>query len=177
MQLLLRQCLLLLSTLLLTFTSFSQEEGSSVKPQEDSLEVIQPTQELADLKMLTPPEGFEISEAFNGYLSLQTSSGIIMTLIRNAVYPRIAEGMNEAFYEKNQLTYISDSSIVTDYGYKGHIYKLSFVQKETKFIRYMAYIGDLKDTLWLNVSYPEMMDALLEEDILKSFKSVNLKPE
>jgi len=166
--------------LLLLFTSvsvYAQEERNGQNNQDDSLKVIEPVQEYADLKMLTPPEGFEISEAFNGYLSLQTSSGIIMTMIRNAVYPRIADGMNEEFYAKNGLTYISDTTIVTDAGYKGRIYKLSYVQKESEFIRYMVYIGDLKDTLWLNITYPKMMEELVEDEILKSLKSVTLKPE
>lgn len=166
--------------LMLLFTGFSvssQEERENQNNQDDSLEVIVPTQEYANLKMLTPPEGFEISDAFNGYLSLQTSSGIIMTMIRNAVYLRIAEGMNDEFYAKNQLTYISDTTIVTDAGYKGRVYKLKYTQKDNEFIRYMVYIGDLKDTLWLNITYPKMMEELVEDEILRSLKSVTLKPE
>lgn len=157
--------------------------GSGVSAQEghehndDSLKVVVPSQEYADLSMMTPPQSFVVSEAFNGYISYQTSSAIIMTLINDAVYLKIAEGMNEDFYAKNKLTYISDEKIETDHGYKGHAFKLSFELEGDEWIRYMVYIGDLEKTLWLNITFPKLVEELVEGEILKSIQSVNINPE
>ena len=169
--------LLFVSLLLCSFSSYSQEERSSGESPQDSMQVVVPTSEYADLAMLVPPPSFEESPSFNGYVSYQTGSGIIMTLITNVVYVRLAEGMDDAFYEKNSLTYISDAPIETDAGYKGRMFKLTYTMDETDFIRYMVYISDLENTLWLNITYPTMMEDLVEDEILKSIQSVNLKPE
>ena len=170
--------LFLLLLLLSGFVSYAQE-GRNEQGQDDSLVVIVPTSEPADLRMITPPQGFEESTIFNGYLSIYTSTAIQMQMIQNVVYPKLLEGMNEEWASKYSMTKISDTSIVTDSGFKGHVYKYTYYDSEMKYqaIRYVVYIGDLKDTLWLNIVYPESVEELVEDEILKSLKTVNLKPE
>ena len=99
-----------------------------------------------------------------------------MTLIQDVNFLKIDEGMTPEFYAQNQLNFISKSDFISDKGVKGKYYKLSFELKGDKFIRYMVYAGDLKQTLWLNVTYPQSLETLLEEEILKCFQTINLNP-
>lgn len=140
----------------------------------DTFKVIVPSQSVADLGLITPPPGFQESAAFNGYISYQTSSAIIMTMIENAVYLKISEGMTEDFYAQNGLTFIAEKDIETDSGVNGKYFKLSFDLKGEQFIRYMVYLGDLERTLWLNITYPLQMETLVEPEIIKSIKSAKL---
>ncbi len=154
------------------FAAFSQNDTVTEK----AIKYAQPEVAQAELSMLTPPEGFVVSESFNGYIHYQASSAIIMTLVMDASYLNIMKGMTEEFFEKNKLTKISDSKIVTDNGTKGISYKFSFDLSGQEFIRYMVYVGDLNQTLWLNITYPKHVEELVEGEILRSIQTINLKP-
>jgi hypothetical protein len=127
--------------------------------------------------LITPPEGFEPTDLFNGYMHSQASSGIIMTMIENANYIKLSEGMTEEFFRKNDLEFISKKDFVSDNGINGVQYKFSFVTSEIPFIRYMVYAGDLNNTLWLNITYPAKLEGLVEGEILNAIQSIKLKVE
>lgn len=131
----------------------------------------------APLEMLTPPPTFEPSTAFNGYISLKTSSAIVMILINDANYVSIVEGITDEYLAKNQLELVSRNDFKTTYGVSGVNFKLKFTLEGTEFVRYMTFIGDLETTLWLNTTYPKMLEHLVEEEVLKSIHSVNLYPK
>jgi hypothetical protein len=99
-----------------------------------------------------------------------------MTLIEKVNYLKLAEGMTTEYWERNKLTLISESKLKTDNGYSGIAYKCSFVLEGKDFIRYMIYVGDLNNTLWLNITYPELAEDLVEKEVLKSIQSINLNP-
>ena len=164
--------LLLMFVSSIQFASLSQNDTITEK----AILYVEPEVVQAELSMLTPPEGFVVSESFNGYIHYQASSAIIMTLVKDASYLNIAKGMTEEFFEKNKLTKISDSKVETDNGTKGISYKFSFELSGQEFIRYMVYVGDLNQTLWLNITYPKHVEELVEGEILRSIQTVNLKP-
>ena len=145
--------------------------------QEDSLEVVVPSSQEADVRCIVPPAGFEVSTAFNGYLSMPNSAAIIMMQINNANYLKIAEGMTEEWCTANNLKLLSSSTLESDHGVKGRIFKLSFMLEGDEWIRYMVFAGDLEKTLWLNITYPYKLEELIEGEVLKSLKTVNLNPE
>lgn len=165
--------LLLLCGLLLLLPCFGFSQNDTI-PQEEEMQYVEPESSSADLNMITPPDGFEPSDQFNGYIHFKTGTAIIMTLIKDATYLMIAKGMTEDFYEANKLTLISESKVITDNGTKGLDYKFSFVLQGVDFIRHMVYVGDLNQTLWLAITYPKMAEELVEDEILKSIQSINL---
>lgn len=126
--------------------------------------------------MITAPAGFEVSKSFNGYIHFQNGCAIYMTMIENANYLRLNEGMTEDFYTKNKLTKISETEFVSDNGVKGIYYKCKFTLDEMDFTRYIVYAGDLNNTLWLNVTYPVLVEGLMEDEILKTIQTINLNP-
>lgn len=145
--------------------------------QDDSLRVyITPESSLAELNLLTPPEGFEVSDAFNGYIHYQSSTSIIMTMIENLSYLDMEKGMTEDYFITNQMTFVKSEEVKTDHGYGGLIYKATFTLDNQPFVRYFAYIGNLNNTLWLSITYPTKVEALVESEILKCIQSVNLNP-
>lgn len=130
----------------------------------------------ADLKMITPPEGFVSSDQFLGYIHPNLGSAILMMMIENTSYLILKQGMTPDFFEENQLIKLSEENLTTADGTKGVIYKCSFHTQETDFIRYIVYAGDLNKTLWLNITYPKMIEELMGPEIVKSFQSVTINP-
>lgn len=170
--------------LLMLFFSFSliaQEdsntESSNVEHNDDSLAVILPEKVVTSLSLIIPPEGFKPTDKFNGYLHSEASSGIIMTMIENANYLKISEGMTDEFFAKNSLTFVEKQDFVSDNQVHGVYYKFTFVTSDTPFTRYMVYAGDLNKTLWLNITYPTKLEHLIENELLKSIQSITLKAD
>ncbi len=158
---------------LATVHLFAQETPLVNRP--DTI-FVEPSSVNADLSLIIPPEGFVVSEAFNGYIHYQMATAIIMTMIEGANYINIEKGMTEDFFKVNQLHFITKEKVVTDNGTKGLSYKFSFTLENTEFIRYMVYIGDLNNTLWMNITYPKMADELLSSEIEKVIQSAQLTP-
>ena len=136
-----------------------------------------PTTEDAPINCIVPPAGFNVSDAFNGYISMPNSSAIIMMQINNANYLKIAEGMNEEYCRENNFQFISSTDITSDHGVKGKMFKLGFMLEGDEWVRYMIFAGDLQKTIWLNVTYPRKLEELIEGEILKCVKTINLNPE
>lgn len=157
------------------FAGFSHTQTDTLSnQQQDSVSYLVPEVVNPGLDLIVPPKSFVVSEAFNGYISYENSSAIIMTEIRNSNYLKIAEGMNEEFYKANNLNYISKEKFVSENGVQGVMFKLWFELKGDRYIRYMVYAGDLEKTLWLNITYPHMLEELIELEILKSIKTIKL---
>lgn len=159
-----------------SFASIAQEDFANAEQSDDSLIVVLPIESKADLDLIVPPEGFEPTNKFNGYLHAQAGTGIIMTMIENANYIKISEGMTEAFFRANQLTLIESKDFTSDNLVTGKYYKCSFMTGENPFIRYIVFAGDLNKTLWLNITYPSEVEGLVEPEILKSIQTITLKP-
>lgn len=143
---------------------------------DDTLRYLVPKQAIADLSLLTPPSGFVVSDAFNGYICYPVSSAIIMTMIENTTYNILSDGMTEEFFAKNNLTYISDSKFLSENKISGKYFKLSFQLEGDEYIRYVVFAGNLEKTLWLNITYPKKVEDLVENEILKSIQSITLTP-
>ncbi|PHR22786.1 MAG: hypothetical protein COA38_17735 [Fluviicola sp.] len=173
------QCLTALFALFLSCNLVAQENQANIGTpdrSEDSLIVIKPEEKIADLRLIIPPEGFESTERFNGYLHTMAGSGIIMTMIDNVNYIKLDEAMTEEFFASEKLTFIKKESFTSDNGISGIHYKSTFNSEGKLFIRYLVFAGDLNKTLWLNITYPFEMNGLLEAEILKSIQSITLNP-
>ena len=151
-------------------------ENTKVSEKADTLYVV-PKVSSADLSLIIPPNGFVPTEKFNGYLYTQASAAIIMTLIEDANYIKICEGMTDEHFAKNKLTKISNNKFISDNKVKGHIYKCSFVTDGIDFIRIIVFAGDLTKTLCLTITYPTKFEELLGEEIHNSIRSISLYPK
>lgn len=164
-----------LFALFISLMALSQTDSlNRVSYERDSMKVVMPEVVDASLSMLTPPEGFEVSTAFNGYISLGMSSAIIMTLIDHVNFEKLKEGMTAEYFERNKLTLINEEEFKTETGHKGISYKLSFILNDTDFVRYLVYVSEGDKTLWLNITYPKMVEDFVEIGIIRSIQTVNL---
>lgn len=163
--------------LLLAFSSIAQQETNSTEHTEDSLAVVVPEQKNADLKMITPPEGFEETDKFNGYIHYQAGTAIIMTMIENANYLNFDKGMTDEYFAQKQMTVVKREEFKSNNNVGGIMYKCSFRLQEMDFIRYFVYAGDLNQTLWLNITYPVQYEGLVEGEIRKAIMSITLNPD
>lgn len=173
MKLILLSGLLFISLLFFAQNTFAQNDSIS---HEEQVQYVEPASSPASLSMITPPDGFEATDRFNGFIHYKTGSAIIMTLIKDATYLNIAKGMTEEFFQQNKLTLISERKVVTNNGTKGVDFKFSFVIQDIDFIRHMVYVGDLNQTLWLAITYPKMGEELVEDEVLKCIQTINLNP-
>jgi hypothetical protein len=159
-----------------TLSSLAQEDSLRVMPKEAEPTYEIPAPVKVNLSMITPPQEFQISPSFDGYINFQSSSAIMMTLIDNVNYVKIKESVNEDWFKSNGLTKISEKDFVSENGVHGSWYKSSFSVKETDFYRYTVFAGDLKQTLMLNITFPVNMKEIVENAILLSINSINFNP-
>lgn len=130
----------------------------------------------APLDVLTPPEGFDTTSYFLGYFNPKKGASIMMNELQEVGFFQLENGMNDAYYEKNQMTFISKSELKTSSGTKGLIYKMSFSQHGIPFLRYVVFAGDETHTLWLHVTFPGRYESELEGPILNCFKTIDYYP-
>tara|TARA_Y100000385_G_C12699168_1_gene469779 strand:+ start:54 stop:584 length:531 start_codon:yes stop_codon:yes gene_type:complete len=159
---------------LFSFVVNSQVQGTTDTKQGKALFTTPEVSEV-NIDVIIPPEGFEISPAFNGYIHYQASSAVIINLINKVNFKKLAEGMNQEFFDKNKLRYISEKKIITNSGTKGIWYKFNFKTEGKDFCRYIVYAGDLNKTLWLNFTYPLKLEDLVENEILNSIQTIDLR--
>lgn len=133
-----------------------------------------PKQSPANLKMIVAPAGFVVSDRFNGYIHYQAGAAIIMSMIENSNFLNIEKGMTDEFFKTNHLNLLEKRNFESDFGTKGIIYKCSFVLKEKEHIRYFVYAGDLNRTLWLAITFPKDVEALVDGEILKCIQTINI---
>lgn len=150
--------------------------SSSVYGQEDSTSYVVPTQINVDTRVMVPPPCFESSKDFNGYICISNGSAIMMQMIENISYLQATKGMTDEFFRTNGFTFISVIDLRSDHGLKGKVYKLSYVHKDQEYVRYMVFGGDLTRTLWLNITYPKVVEELMELEVLKSLQTLTLNP-
>lgn len=160
-------CFLLLS-LLTVNQAFTQATGQAA---------LEPTQCEAPLKLIRVPEGFEESQAFNGYIHLQTATSIVMTEVKNVNYLRLCSGMTPDYFNSNGLNFVSEGEFVSQHKVSGKFYKSKFILNELPHIRYMVFSGDLNHTLWLSITYPEMFEPVIEKELQGIFQSIKTTVE
>jgi hypothetical protein len=150
--------------------------SKAVYAQQDTVAYTVPESKNAALSLLIPPPCFEPSKDFNGYLCLANGSAIMMQLIENVSYLQATQGMTDEFFRTNGFTYISVIDLKSTHNLKGKVYKLTYVHKELEYVRYMVFAGDLTRTLWLNITYPKVVEELMELEVLKSLQTLTLNP-
>jgi hypothetical protein len=153
-------------------TGISQTEPAS----NDTLHKVVPVSTNVDLGIIVPPSCFEPSTAFNGYLCIGNASAIMMQKIDNVSYLQATRDMNDNFFISNGFIFISMFDLKSDHGVKGKVYKLSYVHNKQEYVRYMVFAGDLATTIWLNITYPKIVEELMELEVLKSLQTLTLNP-
>jgi len=159
--------------LFLSFSVLSQGNTDGTSKEDRSL-ITTPEIIEVNLEVIHPPEGFQVSPSFNGFIHYQASSAIIVNLIKKVNYRKLTDGMNQEFYDKNKLEYISEKKIISDNGTKGIWYKFNFNIEGSAYGRYMVYAGDLNKTLWLNITYPLKLEDLIESQLLDCMQTIDL---
>ncbi|TNF47686.1 MAG: hypothetical protein EP305_07265 [Bacteroidetes bacterium] len=142
----------------------------------DTLQYVVPTEIKADLNILVPPKCFEPTSDFNGYLCISNGSAIMIQMIDNISYLQATRDMNDSFFKQNGFQFISVFDLKSDYGVKGKVYKLTYNHKNQDYVRYMVFAGDLQKTIWLNITYPKIVEELMELEILSCLQSLTLNP-
>lgn len=155
---------------------FGQTDTTHTNPvANDSVSYTTPELTQPSVTCFTPPEGFQVSEAFNGYIHFKTSSTILIQYISDVAYTQITQNVDDEFFSRNNLTLISQENFQSTDGTSGVMYTSSFVLKGDEFMRIMVYMGDLNNTLWLNITYPKMVEGLVKDLMIESIKSVQFK--
>ena len=132
----------------------------------------EPVQCAADLRLINVPEGFVSSTSFNGYIHLNSATSIVMTSIEHVNFIRLCAGMTPEFFAANGLTLVEEKGFTSSNNVSGRYYKSHFVLNEVPHVRYIVFSGDLNRTLWLNITYPQMFEPLIEKEISGIINSI-----
>ena len=151
------------------FTAQSQTDTT-----DSAYDYVTPEVKTYSVKCITAPDGFEISEKFNGYINKTSSSTILVSVIDGINYINLQQSITPEHWKTQKVVEVSNEPFSTDSGLSGILYKLSFTVDGIEMFRYMLITGDLTKTLWINATYPAQFDPLLGPTILNSYKSVRL---
>jgi len=123
---------------------------------------------------ITPPQYFEPSAQFNGYMHPTSAATILIQEISGTYFRTILPGLTAEYFESEGVQLISQEAVTTASGMKGQLYILRFTIQEVDFERLMLFTGDYQNTAWLIANYPLMAKPELEEVIRNSLLSVQL---
>ncbi len=108
-----------------------------------------------------------------GFMHEGASSTISFQVIPGTPYLMIVQGMNDEFFNKQNVKLISSEDVKTKSGKDGKMYIVSFKVKsrdgkqEYDYERIMFFTGDLSQTVWINANYPVVVKKILY-DVLKA---------
>jgi hypothetical protein len=154
--------------------AFSQENEGRRPVDTTSMEYIRPVKNFNKF-CLTAPEGFETTDEFNGFVHWNTKSSILVSEVHGRTIVDAEESLNDEYYKSNQVTLVSKTKIKTDFGEDALLYKFSFDLNKDKWFRYSLFIGSLNSVLWINASYLEKYEKVVETEIVNSLKTTKFK--
>jgi hypothetical protein len=160
---------------LLVLCSFNIKTHAQITPVKENKTQAnnpEPVQCAADLRLINVPEGFVSSTSFNGYIHLNSATSIVMTSIEHVNFVRLCAGMTPEFFTANGLTLVEEKGFTSSNNVSGRYYKSHFVLNEVPHVRYIVFSGDLNRTLWLNITYPQMFEPLIEKEITGIINSI-----
>ena len=156
----------------LSFQSISQEEKlDHVSSASQTTNIA----ERASLECITPPEKFDTLSDFNGYFHKQNGASILLLKVEGKSVEDAEKSLSDEYFESINSKLITKSRMKINSGDELVIYKLAFEYQQIPFIRYHAFTGDDQGVLWVISSYRRMDEDAVENDILNSFKTLNLE--
>ena len=160
-----------LSLILVISTSISAYAQEEVKPNSTDVEVIN-TAELANIKCITPPTGFDTLEGLNGYYHKTIGATMIISLVEGSTVADAEAAFNEEHIARIKSTLISKSTMKLTDGNDMLVFKLTYEFQGETWGRYHAFVGDEKETVWVVISYPGKYSDDVEGVLLQSLRSL-----
>ena len=145
----------------------------NAQDEKDSAQYVVPASTAADLAMIEAPEGFIKANQFNGYYHPLSQTSMVLTIVEGATYVNIKRGLTPEYYAKQRLTFVGEKEITTVSGLNGVMITCEFDLDGKRMVRNMVFIGDLRNTLWLSVTYHKDMSALLEPELFRAYQTVH----
>ena len=171
---------LLVLAIIATSTGVNAQETPQETPQDtlqekEPIHLPSPNVVSDKLYVLDVPEGFSAMDSTEqSYHHKQIGAVVQLVQIENTNMVNMRMGFTPEYFEKNQMTKISEQEIKTNSGLGAVIYKSKFTLKGTEFIRYSAISGGLNSSVWVNFTYTANSDIILEAEVIKCFKSIRL---
>lgn len=150
-------------TLLIIFSNF----GHSLLAQDEG-RVSVPGSKIS----MVPPEGFELSQDFQGFIHLASTSAIQVT-DRPGVSPvSLKFSFTKEVLEPQGITLISQEDVETNSGVPSTLVLVSFTVDGMDFERYIFITGDHNNMYIINANYPVMTKELIQDEMKKALLTV-----
>lgn len=181
--------MLLLTSLFLFGVAFTQQNINDVAQKKQTtinlgLDTKNIVADSVPPSVYTPPKGYVVlpmidgtGERSNGYINRDYGAGILLTMLSGVDYNSLANLTKEGFDSNEEVYVMETKEFKTETGLSGVHFKVLFSEQKNTFIRYLIYVGNESQTLWLNITYPVIMNDEVEADILRSLTSINLKTD
>ncbi len=119
---------------------------------------------------IIPPDQFERSYKFHGFLHRNTATTISIVKIPDYAKSLYESGLTQEHFDKYGLSLISSEKIELD-SLKGTLYKFDFVASNTEMRRLTLLTGDYNDSYLIMGNFPAIVIEDIEEVIKKCLLS------
>ena len=121
---------------------------------------------------MIPPEGFTLSNDFQGFIHLASTSAIQVT-DRPGVNPiSLKFSFTKEVLEPQGITLISQEDVKTNAGVPSTLVLVSFTVEGMDFERYIFITGDHNNMYIINANYPVMTKELIQDEMKKALLTV-----
>lgn len=131
---------------------------------------------------ISPPKYFKPVENIHGFIHIPTMSSMTCTEIKGYHYTQLTEQLTSEYIASQNATLNSTEDIILDNQQPARLFYISFtipakdsLHKDTPFERLMLFTGDMENTIWINVTYPQAVKRFVHNIILKSLKTVHFR--
>ncbi|MEX0812928.1 MAG: hypothetical protein WD048_11985 [Chitinophagales bacterium] len=121
---------------------------------------------------MVPPEGFELSNEFQGFIHLASSSAIQVTEHPGVNPAAMKFSFTEEVLEPQGITLEGKEEVKTNAGVPASLILVSFTVEGMDFERYIFITGDHNNMYIINANYPVMTKELIQDKMKESLLTV-----
>lgn len=121
---------------------------------------------------MVPPEGFELSKDFQGFIHLASTSAIQVTDHPGVSPISLKFSFTREVLEPQGITLISQEDVTTNAGAPSTLVLVSFNVEGMNFERYILVTGNHNNMYIINANYPKMTKELIQDEMKKALLTV-----
>lgn len=121
---------------------------------------------------MVPPEGFELSNEFQGFIHLASTSAIQVTDHPGVSPISMKFSFTKEVLEPQGVTLISQEEVKTNAGIPSILVLVSFTVEGMDFERYIFITGDHNNMSIINANYPVMTKELIQDKMKEALLTI-----
>lgn len=125
----------------------------------------------ADINWYSPPEGYVVSEYFNGYINWYFKAAIYMYELDSVNYDLAGDPTRELMDSGQGYALIREQEFKTNQGVRGYYIKSKLTEQD--FIRYTVFVDKGENTIIIDIVLSEKTPEENIQEMEESFTTIN----